>query len=100
METWNRHIMSLGGLSIATVTRHWMGTMDYQAAYYDPVVDPASEHFAGPAVFLFWHEYIPFLFYLRGHCNIAMLLSQHQDAEWLSQAARHMGFGTVRGSTR
>jgi hypothetical protein len=28
-----------------------------------------------------------------------MLLSQHQDAEWLSQAAGHMGFGTIRGST-
>ncbi len=55
--------------------------------------------FEGPAIFLFWHEYIPFLFYLRGHCHIAMLLSQHQDAEWLSQAAGHMGFGTIRGST-
>jgi lysophospholipid acyltransferase (LPLAT)-like uncharacterized protein len=27
------------------------------------------------------------------------LISQHQDAEWLSQAARYMGFKTVRGST-
>lgn len=100
MEIRNRHIMRLGGLSIAAATRHWMSTLDYHAVFYDPQVDPASAEFQGPAVFLFWHEYIPFLFYLRGHCNIAMLLSQHQDAEWLSQAARHMGFGTVRGSTR
>ena len=28
-----------------------------------------------------------------------MLLSRHQDAEWLSHAARFMGFGTIRGST-
>lgn len=92
-------LRKLSGLAITALTRQWMGTLEYRAAFYDPTVDPAEPGFAGPAIFLFWHEYIPFLFYLRGHCHIAMLLSQHQDAEWLSQAARHMGFGTVRGST-
>ena len=48
---------------------------------------------------MFWHEYIPVPFYLRGRCNITMLLSRHRDAEWLSHAARYMGFGTVRGSS-
>jgi lysophospholipid acyltransferase (LPLAT)-like uncharacterized protein len=76
-----------------------MGTLDYRGAFYDPTVDPAHPGFRGPGIFLFWHEYIPFLFYLRGNCNIAMLLSRHQDAEWLSRAARHMGFSTVRGSS-
>jgi lysophospholipid acyltransferase (LPLAT)-like uncharacterized protein len=76
-----------------------MSTLDYRAAYYDASVDPVHPQFRGPAIFLFWHEYIPFLFYLRGHCDIAMLLSRHQDAELLSRAARHMGFQTVRGST-
>lgn len=92
-------IQKLGGLSLATVTARWMSTLEYRAAYYDPTVDPAHPQFRGPAIFLFWHEYIPFLFHLRGHCRVAMLLSQHQDAEWLAQAARHMGFGTIRGST-
>ncbi len=87
-----------GGLAIASLTRAWMSTLDYRAYYYDrALMDPAHPAFRGPAIFLFWHEYIPFPFYLRGHCNIAMLLSRHQDAEWLSQAARHMGFQTVRG---
>jgi lysophospholipid acyltransferase (LPLAT)-like uncharacterized protein len=99
MQITNRHIMSLGGLGITAITRQWMRTLEYQATYYDPEVDPACPTFRGPAIFLFWHEYIPFLFYLRGHCRIAMLLSRHQDAEWLSHAARHMGFGTIRGST-
>src|SRR5690606_9983184 len=53
----------------------------------------------GPVIYLFWHEYIPFLITLRGNCNISMLVSRHLDAEWLAQAARHLGFGTVRGST-
>ncbi len=92
-------LTKLGGLLVANGTRLWMQTLEYQAAFYDERVDPVHPDFRGPAVFLFWHEYIPFLFYLRGHCNIAMLLSRHHDAEWLSQAARHMGFQTVRGST-
>lgn len=96
----NSHLlMKLGGLAIAEVTRHWMSTLDYRIAFYEPRVDPVHPDFQGPVVFLFWHEYIPCPFYLRGHCNIAMLLSQHQDAEWLSHAARLMGFSTVRGST-
>ncbi len=99
MRITSDFIMKLGGLAITGMTRRWMSTLEYQAAFYDVDVDPASPGFQGPAIFLFWHEYIPFLFYLRGHCQIAMLLSRHQDAEWLSQAARHMGFDTIRGST-
>lgn len=94
--TW---LQKLGGLAVAGVTRLWMSTLDYQGVFYDPTVDPAHPEYRGPAIFIFWHEYIPFLFYLRGHCNIAMLLSRHQDAEWISQAARYMGFETIRGST-
>ena len=99
MRISNPYILKMGGLAITAVTRQWMSTLKYQAVFYDRAVDPASPLFEGPAIFLFWHEYIPFLFYLRGHCDIAMLLSQHQDAEWLSHAAGHMGFGTIRGST-
>ena len=36
---------------------------------------------------------------LRGHCNLAMLLSQHRDADILARVAHHMGFDCVRGST-
>lgn len=94
-----RWLGGLGGLGITGFTRGLMGTLEYRVAFYDETVDPVHPAFAGPAIFLFWHEYIPFLFYLRGHCHIAMLLSRHQDAELLSRAARHMGFQTVRGST-
>ncbi len=94
-----RTAIKFGGLCVASITYHWMKTLDYKAALYDEAADPVHPRFQGPAIFLFWHEYIPFLFYLRGGCDIAMLISRHQDAEWLSQAARHMGFSTVRGST-
>ena len=37
--------------------------------------------------------------YLRGHCNLTMLLSKHRDADMLFRLAHHMGFECVRGST-
>ena len=88
-----------GALLLAASMRLWMRTLDYQAIYYDRRVDPTHPGFRGPCIFLFWHEYMPFLFYLRSHCRIAMLVSRHADAEWLSQAARFNGFDTIRGST-
>ena len=99
MRIQNRTVRRLSGVFLASSTRAWMSTLDYKCCYGDPTVDPVHQAFEGPAIFVFWHEYIPFPLYLRGHCNIAMLLSRHQDAEWLSEAARHLGFDTVRGST-
>ncbi|MBN2218418.1 MAG: lysophospholipid acyltransferase family protein [Pirellulales bacterium] len=89
----------LSGLLTTTAVRRWMSTLDYKIAYYDRAVDPVFPECQGRKIYLFWHEYILCPLYLRQHCNIAMLLSRHQDAEVLSYAARLMGFAFVRGST-
>jgi lysophospholipid acyltransferase (LPLAT)-like uncharacterized protein len=89
----------LGGLSTSIAVRAWMGTIDFQAVLYDPTVDPVREDYRGPVICIFWHEYLLSPFYLRGRTNSAILTSRHRDAEWLSQAARHLGFRIVRGST-
>lgn len=92
-------INKLGGMAVTGLVYPWMSTLQFHGDAEDWRVDPTERQFEGPAIFVFWHEYIPILFYLRGHCHITMLVSRHQDAEWLSQAAKLMGFGTVRGST-
>ena len=79
--------------------RHWMGTLDYRADFADPAVDPVDAGFRGAKIFVFWHEAILLPLHLRGHSNIAMLLSRHWDANVLDKVARMMGFGVVRGST-
>jgi hypothetical protein len=89
----------LAGLLAATGVRAWMSTLEYKGVLYDARTDPAAEDHPGPMIYVFWHEYILFPIYLRGHCNLAMLLSQHRDAEILSHAAGHLGFEFVRGST-
>jgi lysophospholipid acyltransferase (LPLAT)-like uncharacterized protein len=96
---FNEAAAGLGGLGLSLGIRAWMSTLNYQTVYFDTSVDPANANHRGPAIYLFWHEYISFMFYLRGHCDVVMLLSQHRDAELLSRAARQMGFATVRGSS-
>ena len=93
-------IAKLGGLLGTAALRFWMDTLDYKVAYYDRAVDPVRSECRGQKIYLFWHEYIPIPFFMRGHCNLAMLVSRHRDAEVLSQAAYHMGFELVRGSSR
>src|SRR5205085_9679320 len=57
------------GLLSSVAVRCWMGTLEYRAAFYDPAVDPADPTHGGQKIYVFWHEYILFPFYLRGHCN-------------------------------
>jgi lysophospholipid acyltransferase (LPLAT)-like uncharacterized protein len=89
----------LGGLLATAAVRWWMAGLDYKVVYEDRTIDPVFPECHGQKIYIFWHEYILFPFYLRGHCNMAMLLSRHRDAEILSYAAHHMGFEFVRGST-
>jgi len=92
-------VPKIGGLFAATAVRSWMCTLDYKAAFYDWRVDPTHPECREQKIYIFWHEYILFPLFLRGHCNLTMLLSRHRDAEILSQAAYHLGFDFVRGST-
>ena len=81
------------------ILRAWMGTLDYKVFYYDPSVDPIFPNCRGQKIYIFWHEYIAVPIFLRGRCNLTMLLSRHRDAEILARAAYHLGFDFVRGST-
>jgi lysophospholipid acyltransferase (LPLAT)-like uncharacterized protein len=89
----------VGGFLSALAVRQWMRTLDYRVAYYDSSVDPVQRDCRGQKIYVFWHEYILFPLYLRGGCNLTMLLSRHRDADVLGRAAHHLGFECVRGST-
>ena len=92
---------AIGAWSLAATAtiRQWMGTLDCRAEFGDPAVDPANPAYRGAKIYVFWHENILLPLFLRGHCNIAMLLSRHHDADILARVAGMMGFGVVRGST-
>jgi len=100
MKLQSSFLTGLGALLGTAAVRFWMDTLDYKAAFYDWSIDPAQPECQGQKIYLFWHEYILFPFFMRGHCDLAMLVSRHRDAEILSRAAYFMGFELVRGSTR
>jgi lysophospholipid acyltransferase (LPLAT)-like uncharacterized protein len=99
MKLSNPKINRAGGWLLSQMLDLWMRTLSYRYAFYEHGCDPAQVDFQGPAIFLLWHEYIPFPFYMRPRCKMALLVSQHGDAELLSQAAAFRGFDTVRGSS-
>ncbi len=99
MKITNPIVQQLGGLLGSAAVSGYMGTLDYKVAYYDRTIDPIFPECEGQKIYIFWHEYILFPLYLRGHCNLAMLLSRHHDAEVFSYIARHFGFDFVRGSS-
>ncbi len=99
MKLFGKRIDRPVGFLTATAIRCWMRTLDYQAAYYDPAVDPAHPGYHGQKIYIFWHENLLMPLYLRGHCNFAMLLSRHRDADILLEVANRLGFAFVRGST-
>lgn len=92
-------LIKTAALTASAMIRKWMSTLDYRVSFYDPTIDPVDPRCCGQKIYVFWHEYILFPLYLRGHCNLSMLLSQHLDAEILSHVAHHMGFDFVRGSS-
>lgn len=91
-------LLKLGALMASSGLRWWMNTVEVKALFADPRSDPVL---GGPTrrIYLFWHEYLLLPFYLRGHCDIAILLSRHRDAEILAEVAQWMGFELIRGST-
>jgi len=99
MKLSNRLAMKFAGLAVVTAVRLWMRTIRCKVVYYDPAVDPVHTDCQGQKIYIFWHENLLLPIYARGHCNMAMLTSRHRDADILSEAAYHLGFGLVRGSS-
>jgi lysophospholipid acyltransferase (LPLAT)-like uncharacterized protein len=91
-------VTNLAGHVATTGINAYMQTLDYRAVFYDRAIDP-SRGFDQSRIYVFWHENILIPLYLRGHCNLAMLLSQHGDADILARVAHNFGFDCVRGST-
>ncbi len=103
---WKNQMLSLPafvrgcGLVTSGWVKSWMGTLDFQAFHHDPMIDPAFNHVDSQKyIYLFWHEYILFQLYLRGGCDICMLVSPNRDGEILTEAAKLIGFDVVRGSS-
>lgn len=52
-----------------------------------------------PVVFAFWHGHLLPLVHYHRHENIVVLVSEHEDGEYITRIIRRQGFRTVRGSS-
>ncbi|MCE9543936.1 MAG: lysophospholipid acyltransferase family protein [Planctomycetia bacterium] len=92
-------LINLAGISLTAVIRTWMRSLDYKVVFYDPAVDPCHPDCREYGLYVFWHENILIPLFMRGRCNLAMLMSRHRDADLLTRLSLHFGFQFVRGST-
>lgn len=99
-RSWQDVVRKPASGALVFLLRAWMRTLDYRVLYHDFTVDPIFPECQWPNLYIFWHEYILFPLYMREHCYLTMLLSQHRDADILSDVATRMGFEFVRGSTK
>jgi len=77
--------------------RSLIGTIDFKWAFYDPEID--SNVAKRKYILMFWHEHILCPLFFRRHSPVTMLLSEHGDAEFVSQAAQFIGMKCIRGSS-
>jgi len=77
----------------------WVSTLDIRVAHYDRTADPAQPQHHHPCIYVCWHEYIWTTVPGWAHCPLTLLVSEHRDAAWLSEAAERLGLRTVRGSS-
>lgn len=96
---WDAMVKRWGGYGLALGLRRLLSTLDVRLTHYDRSVDPALHEFQGRGIYIFWHEYITFPISCWGNYDIAMLVSQHRDADWLIHAAQALRFQVVRGSS-
>lgn len=89
----------IGGVVFANILRHSLKMLNVRVAHYDRSVDPKMPDYNEHCIFVFWHEYIAVVVPHWSFSPVTMLVSQHRDAEWLTQAAIRLGYSTVRGST-
>lgn len=92
-------VRSLGTVASLAIPP-WIGSLDIQVACPKPIANPSLLGDGKRRIFLFWHEYLLLPIHLWKHCQIAMLISSHGDADVLEQTAHTFGFETVRGSTK
>jgi hypothetical protein len=96
MKLRNPRLIRVAGWVIAVVIRLWMATVRFRLT-----PETAARHPADPRretlLYAFWHESILALTAFRVPAHV--LISQHADGELIARACKHLGFGTVRGST-
>ncbi|XZE22253.1 lysophospholipid acyltransferase family protein [Pirellulaceae bacterium SH449] len=88
------------GKCLSGLVNAWVHTVDCKIARRDPLGDPAMFGFKDPTIFVIWHEYMLVPTCCRQGCDLVLLASQSEDADWIVGLGNHFGYSSVRGSSK
>lgn len=90
-------MIRLAAVSAAGLVRAWLATVRARARSSDGRVHPPDPD-AERLIYAFWHE--SFLAPAKIRTPIKVLISQSADGELIAQVCKHLGLGTIRGSSK
>lgn len=101
MRIRSRTLNKLIGVAGAGVIVAWRGTLDLRVSCPEPRVNPHDPLCDGEYLYAAWHESIlAFAFFgLPALHKAQVLISQHQDGEYITQIIERLRARVVRGST-
>jgi lysophospholipid acyltransferase (LPLAT)-like uncharacterized protein len=97
----SRHLDKLVGIVGASLAVGWRSTLDVRIRATMPELNPYDPRHRGEFIYASWHETIlAFAFIgMPALYKTRVLISQHQDGEYITQIVRRLGARVVRGST-
>ena len=99
MRIRNPTIIKWIGFLGAILIRVWIGTLSVRCRFLGKDCLPSRAQITERYIYAFWHENILVPCESFPQRNILVLISQHADGEMIAQVCKHMGFGTIRGSS-
>ncbi|MBI3464510.1 MAG: lysophospholipid acyltransferase family protein [Planctomycetes bacterium] len=99
MRIRSQSLNNLVGVLGACLVRGWLGTVRFRLHWTLPEVDTIHPQHTGRYIYAFWHECILAMVGVRKPHRMSVLISRHQDGEYITQVVRRLGVSVVRGST-
>jgi lysophospholipid acyltransferase (LPLAT)-like uncharacterized protein len=98
MKLRNPRLIRVVAFLAAFLVRAWIATLRVRSHSLDRRDHPLDIK-DGPCIYAFWHETLLAPLNFRTRAPWRVLISTHADGELIAQICRHLGVGTVRGST-
>jgi lysophospholipid acyltransferase (LPLAT)-like uncharacterized protein len=96
MKIRNPVIIKWIGFLGALFIRFWISTLSFRVRCLGKdVFNDRDNHYLAT----FWHENILVPCYFFARKDVLVLISHHADGEMIAQVCKHMGLGTIRGSS-
>lgn len=99
MKIRNPAVIKWIGFLGAVIIRAWIGTLCFKFRSVGEDYYPSRRRTTCRCIFAFWHENILVPCHNFSQRDVLVLISQHADGEMIAQICKHMGWGTIRGSS-